>query len=194
VEFGLATAKAGQLTGRSLKGAASTLDDLLTSYVDDGLGVFDDVYRTLDDTLYGSANPQTTFYVSPDGTVMPATAYRYMDSKFANATIESLSSPKLSYFGFEEINSASAAGARYQVLMPDWSDMKLRGEFDTIQLFDEFGNVNAKVPMANGGRANFPEPFTTYYPVETHGAGGGVQLVPVIDAGVNFRRVELIGD
>lgn len=44
----------------------------------------------------------TDFYVTPNGEVVPATGYRYMDSKYAEQTMESMSAPG-SYFGFEKL-------------------------------------------------------------------------------------------
>lgn len=136
--------------------------------------------------------PKTDFYVGPDGTTVPSTGYRYMHSKYAEQTMETMSAPRLSYFGFEKINSAYAAADRYQVLRPDWSDSRLRGSFDTLQLFDNAGNINARVPMADGDRASFKEPFASYYPMSTHGKGGGQQLLPIVDRGVTFKELTLL--
>lgn len=135
--------------------------------------------------------PKTSFYVAPDGSTVPATAYRYMASEYASKTIQSMSAPRLSYFGFEKINSASGAGARFQVLRPDWSDTRLRGQFDTLQLFDN-GFINARIPYADGGRAIFLEPHANFYPISTHGSGGGHQLIPILDRGVKFNEVMLL--
>lgn len=56
----------------------------------------------------GESGKTTDFYVTPNGEVVPATGYRYMDSKYAEQTMESMSAPG-SYFGFEKLDSASAA-------------------------------------------------------------------------------------
>ena len=53
-----------------------------------------------------------------------------MDSKYAEQTMSSMSAPG-SYFGFEKFDSASAAQDAFQI-SPEWSDCRLRGEFDTV--------------------------------------------------------------
>ena len=51
-----------------------------------------------------AAKTTPSFYVSPNREVMPATAYRYMDSKYAQTTMNTMEAP-LSYFGFEKFNT-----------------------------------------------------------------------------------------
>ncbi|WP_287635891.1 hypothetical protein [Pantoea sp.] len=71
---------------------------------------------------------------------MPSTAYRYMSTKFAKQTMESKSAP-LSYFGYTKYKTGSEARDAYQIFYgkgnPDsWSDARLLGEFDTLQLYN----------------------------------------------------------
>ena len=80
-------------------------------------------------------------YVGPDGpeATMPSTAYRYMNSKYAAQTMES-NSALLSYFGYTKYNTGHEARDAYQIFYekgnPDsWSDTRLLGEFDTLQLY-----------------------------------------------------------
>ncbi len=51
-----------------------------------------------------------------------------MDSKYAKQTMDSMSAPG-SYFGFKKYDSASDAQDAFQIAL-EWSDCKLRGEFD----------------------------------------------------------------
>lgn len=52
------------------------------------------------------------FYVKSNGEAVPATGYRYMDSKYAEETMKSMSGPG-SYFGFKKFDSASVVQDRY---------------------------------------------------------------------------------
>ena len=136
------------------------------------------------------------FYVGPAGpeSTLPSTAYRHMDSSFADLTIEKMSAP-LSYFGFTLFDEAEKARDAFQIFYEEgnansWSDARLRGKFDTLQLYDSSGKPNVKVPMEDGGNGSNPEPFTRYYP--EFGAGGERQLVPREKVIVKFDEVELI--
>lgn len=68
----------------------------------------------------------------------------------------------------------------------------MRGEFDTLHLYDESGVPNVKVPMDAGGKDDSPEPFTRYYP--QYGEGGERQLVPATRTNVNFDKVDIISE
>jgi len=59
---------------------------------------------------------------------------------------------------------------------PDsWSDARLLGEFDTLQLYKN-GVPQVKVPLANGDKGPGYELFTSAYP--EYGRGGVLQLLP----------------
>ena len=112
----------------------------------------------------------------------PATAYRYMDSKWYDATKKEMSGP-LSYFGFEKLDTAYQVRDRYQIAYDPynltdrdrtWSDASVRGSFDTLQLFDNKGNLKVKIPYTYGDTGNELEPFTVSYP--EHGKGGAFQM------------------
>ncbi|BDD42839.1 hypothetical protein [Streptococcus ruminantium] len=92
------------------------------------------------------STPKTDFYVTPDGTTLPATGYRYMDSKYAKQTMESMQAPG-GYVGFTKFDLARQVQDAYQI-SPIWSDAKLRGEFDTLQIF-----YDARIPRAYGDKA-----------------------------------------
>lgn len=103
-----------------------------------------------------SGKTKPDFYVGPAGpsTTMPFTAYRYMryleDDCSINArapkTIESKSAP-VTYFGFDKLDSGRAVRDTFQIKRADklnphdpldksWSNGRLRGEFDTLQLYE----------------------------------------------------------
>ncbi len=120
------------------------------------------------------------FYVGPNGDALPSTAYRYMDSKWASSVMASKEA-RLSYFGFNKYNTGAEARDGFQIFYepgnPDsWSDARLEGKFDTLQLFDKSGNPLVRVPMEYGDTGTIPEPITRCYP--QFGKGGAVQLVP----------------
>ena len=126
---------------------------------------------------------KTDFYVTPSGEAVPATGYRYMDSKYAEQTMSSMSAPG-SYFGFEKFDSASAAQDAFQI-SPEWSDCRLRGEFDTLQVIDDM-----YVPKAYGDKGPGLEPFTRCYP--EYGKGGAQQYI--FKGTIRFKKVKMIGD
>jgi len=131
--------------------------------------------------LKNSTRPD--FYVTPSGDVIPATGYRYMSS--TNAT-DALTTGKqyTTYIGFNKYDSAAAARDAFQVA-PVWSDCKVRGTFDTLQVIDDM-----YVPTTLGNTTNIPEPFTVSYP--QYGSGGEQQFR--VDKVVEFIKVEIIGD
>jgi len=135
------------------------------------------------------------FYVNTQGVALPATGYRYMDSQYFALTQDTMSAP-LSYFGFRAYSSGATARDGFQIFYEygnsaSWSDARLRGEFDTLQLFGPEGFVNATVPLANGGKGPGLEPFTSTYP--QYGAGGQAQLVPLIPGSkVQFRKITVL--
>ena len=108
---------------------------------------------------------------------------RWKDSKYAEQTMESMSAPG-SYFGFEKYDSASEAQNAFQIA-PEWSDSKLRGEFDTLQVIDKI-----YIPTTMGNTTNIPEPITVSYP--EYGTGGVPQVK--VDSIIKFRDVTIIGD
>ncbi|WP_082806304.1 RHS repeat-associated core domain-containing protein [Kluyvera intermedia] len=136
------------------------------------------------------------FYVGPGGpgSTMPSTAYRYMNSKYAAQTMENNSAP-LSYFGYTKYNSGHEARDAYQIFYekgnPDsWSDARLLGEFDTLQLYKN-GVPQVQVPLANGGRGPGYELFTSAYP--EYGKGGVLQLLPIEhNYPIIFERISVI--
>lgn len=103
---------------------------------------------------------------------------------------------RLSYFGFDKFDQASTARDKFQIFYEQdnsssWSDAKLRGSFDTLQLFNSDGTVNARVPFEFGDKGANLEPFTQAYP--DYGSGGIRQLVPVTRGTIiQFFDLEII--
>ncbi|WP_449450414.1 RHS repeat-associated core domain-containing protein, partial [Streptococcus suis] len=126
------------------------------------------------------------FYVAPDGNILPATGYRYMNSEYAEETIRNMEAPG-GYIGFSRFDSAKQVREAYQI-SSDWSDAKLRGEFDTLQVFD-----GVRVPRAYGDKVGeVPEPLTKVYP--EFGIGGYPQLITDRTKNIKFKDVTIIGD
>ena len=123
------------------------------------------------------------FYVAPDGRTLPSTAYRYMDSKYAEQTMKTMEAPG-SYIGLSKFDSASKVQDAYQI-SPAWSNAKLCGEFDTLQIMD-----NVYVPKEAGDTGKVLEPITSYYP--EYGKGGYPQLKT--NSVIEFKKVDIIGD
>ena len=70
-----------------------------------------------------------------------------------------------------------------------WSDGRLRGEFDTLQLYDN-GEVQARVPNWAGDtdKSKF-EPFADAYP--EYGSGGADQL-QADGRKIDFDKVDIL--
>ncbi len=79
---------------------------------------------------------KSDFYVSPDGRILSSTAYRYMDSKYSEQTMRTMEVPR-SYIGLSKFDLASKMKDAYQI-SPAWSNAKLRGEFDILQIMCMF--------------------------------------------------------
>ncbi|WP_376712603.1 RHS repeat-associated core domain-containing protein [Photorhabdus aballayi] len=132
--------------------------------------------------LAGCPGAKPDFYVGPAGpsTTMPSTGYRHMKykepdgsiNKFVDSTLKNKSAP-VSYFGFEKYPSGSAARDGFQIA-PGWSDARMVGTFDTLQLYKN-GKPTAFVPTWEGNtHPTKLEPFASAYP--QYGKGGAVQL------------------
>ena len=101
-------------------------------------------------------------YLNDDGTV------NHLVSKTLNRMTN-----EVSYFGFRKFSTGSAARDAYQISR-SWSDARLLGEFDTLQLFEN-GIVKARIPNWAGDTVKGKlEPFAMAYP--EYGLGGAQQL------------------
>ena len=137
------------------------------------------------------------FYVGPAGpsATMRSTGYRYMRyldddgtvNKWAPKAIDSRSAPA-SYIGFEKYSSSAEAKSAFQIA-PEWSDARLRGSFDTLQLYEN-GVPQVRVPYWEGDRiASKLEPFAEAYP--QYGRGGAQQL-HADNRIINFDQIDII--
>ncbi|MFU0912486.1 hypothetical protein [Kluyvera intermedia] len=113
---------------------------------------------------------------------------------YAAMTIDSKSAP-LSYFGYAKYNTGHEARDAYQIFYESgnpksWSDARLLGEFDTLQLYKN-GVHQIKVPLANGGVGPGLELFTNAYP--QYGKGGALQLLPIEKSTViHFNNITIL--
>lgn len=148
---------------------------------------------------WGLSKCRPDFYVGPEGpkATMPSTAYRHMKymepdgsiNKFVPTTLESKAAP-VTYFGFDKYASGSAARDGFQIA-PAWSDARMRGTFDTLQLYKN-GKPTAFVPKWDGNtHPTKVEPFAAAYP--EYGKGGAVQLHADGQV-INFNSIEILPD
>lgn len=133
------------------------------------------------------------FYVSPSGEALHAKGYRYSDSRFAESIVENHRSPGTPgghYFGPNGYATTEEVASAYQI-SPEWSDVKVEGAFDTLQLYDsELGRWKAEVPKSHGNSTNVPEPYTSAYP--EYGEGGVQQYITEPDTPLNYDNVRIL--
>ena len=149
------------------------------------------------------------FYVGPSGVTLKSTAYRYErylndDGTPAYWGQDMLKNKegRVTYFGLEKYETSTQAGNALQIkrsihvkdftdpLDGSWSDARLRGEFDTLQLFDENGQVKVRVPREYGDAAGADlEPFTEVY---RDFGDGGVQQLHADKLKIKFDKVDIL--
>ena len=112
------------------------------------------------------------YYVKPNGEVIPATGYRYMNSNdpFTNEVIKNMSIPaqtdpeKWTYISFD----------KYDVAAKDWLQTPhpadVRASFDTLQTLDDL-----QIPKGQWNTADYYEPITKDY--IDYGRGGATQAI-----------------
>lgn len=163
-----------QQSGRRLEGNVDFQDARrvidVTDYTVDGVRKSPTLNRIYSDPGF----QKTDFYVRKDGSVIPATGYRYVGSKnpYVSETIESGQLPAVDephYITFDRFDSASDAQSRLQ-LRPDRNDASYRLEFDTLQTADDL-----RVPRGRFGSRDYLEPLTGTFP--EYGAGGATQAI-----------------
>ena len=147
---------------------------------------------------------KTDFYVGPDGpsSTLPATAYRYLDSKAYVETKKNMTG-NLSYFGFKKFDTAYQARDAFQIKYDyynqndpelSWSDAAVRGTFDTLQLYDNTtGKLKVRIPYTFGDKGKDLEPFTESYP--EYGQGGELQMIRLRwdeDLIIKYDRLDIL--
>ncbi len=140
-----------------------------------------DVRRGSGETPISGRRPD--FYVAPNGDVIPATGYRYMSSSGASDALRN-GKQYTTYFGFDKFDSAKKAREAIQISY-SWSDCKVRGAFDTLQVIDDM-----YIPTTFGNTTTVPEPFAISYP--EYGEVSVQQFR--VDKVVEFLEVKIIGD
>ncbi|WP_205950406.1 hypothetical protein [Pantoea stewartii] len=113
--------------------------------------------------------------------------------------IETKSAP-VTYFGFKKINSGYGVRDAFQIkgkenldpldpLDKTWSDGRLRGEFDTLQLYEN-GVPQVRHPRMFGDQKDAPlEPFTEAYP--EYGAGK-IEQMHADNKIIEFDKVDIL--
>ncbi|WP_281184370.1 hypothetical protein, partial [Trichlorobacter lovleyi] len=151
-------------------------------------------------TESASSSSNIDFYVGPTGpeSTLPSKGYRYMRylnddgsvNKYALQTLKTKQAPG-SYFGFDSFKTGKAARNAFQIKGPEfgesWSDARLKGEFNTLQLYNN-GVPNVQVPLVRGGKGPELEPFTVSYP--EYGNGNIRQLIT--DQKIFFNKVKIL--
>ena len=147
---------------------------------------------------------KTDFYVGPDGasSTLPATAYRYLDSKAYVETKKNMTG-NLSYFGFKKFDAAYQARDGFQIKYDyynqndpyrSWSNAAVRGTFDTLQLYDNTtGKLKVRIPYTFGDTGKDLEPFTESYP--EYGQGGELQMIRLRwdeDLIIKYDRLDIL--
>ncbi|MHC8365317.1 RHS repeat-associated core domain-containing protein [Pseudomonas sp. ZT5P21] len=154
------------------------------------------------------AQAKPDFYVGPSGpdSTMPSTGYRYMRYQHDDGTVDTRAlgtlktkSAPVTYAGFEKFDTGSEARKAFQVKGPEvgpdingkgsWSDARLRGEFDTLQLYVD-GKPDARTPFWKGDEDKTKlEPFADAYP--EYGEGGA-QQIHTNSRVIHFDKVEVL--
>ena len=144
---------------------------------------------------------KTDFYVGSDGasSTLPATAYRYLDSKAYVETKKNMTG-NLSYFGFKKFDTAYQARDGLQIRYDyynqnnpelSWSNAAVRGTFDTLQLYDNtIGKLKVRIPYTFGDTGKDLEPFTESYP--EYGQGGELQMIPIEKMIIKYDRLDIL--
>ena len=156
-----------------------------------------------------SGKTKPDFYVGPagPGATMPSTAYRYVRylnddgslDKWVPGLIETKKVP-VTYFGFEKFYTGKAARDAFQIKGPDkvdptlpadvsWSDARIRGTFDTLQLYEN-GTPQVRHPRMFGDEVGAPlEQFTNAYP--QYGKGG-VEQMHAEKLEITFDKIDIL--
>jgi hypothetical protein len=125
--------------------------------------------ETPNPTISESASTSPSFYVTADGTAIPATGYRaILPSGVPEAQNGSVESRNPTYITFNNITGTTPGQAQSLLQMPETPTHV--GVFDTLQIAN-----NLSIPTEYWNTGLFPEPITVSYPRQ--GAGGGTQAI-----------------
>jgi RHS repeat-associated protein len=132
--------------------------------------VITDPARMLPEVSSASTATRTSFYVTADGTAIPATGYRAVGGpSVAQAETGNLMSQYgPTYITFTDISSMSGAEAK-SVLQLKY-EPSAYAAFDTLQIIDDLS-----IPGGNWNRSLIPEPITSTFP--QYGIGGASQAI-----------------
>jgi len=119
---------------------------------------------------------QPTFYVTPEGTVIPATGYRAIGGSAAirATTGDLMSQSGPTYITFDNISSISGSQAQ-SVLQLKYTPSHYAA-FNTLQLIDDLS-----IPGARWNTLSIPEPVVTSFP--KYGVGGASQAITTTPIG-----------
>ncbi|WP_373810614.1 RHS repeat-associated core domain-containing protein [Porphyromonas macacae] len=109
------------------------------------------------------------FYVTPNGTVVPATGYRYVSSEAPyldelKATKTIPANPNGTYISFDNFDTPNPGALQ----VPHDASVKL--SFDRLQVVDDL-----EIPKGQWGKADYLEPITKDFP--EFGRGGATQAI-----------------
>lgn len=190
------SARAPPHTSANVMATGTALAQTGNLRVFDGAATTGAVYAFLWPSIAPNAGTRPDFYVSPNGEAVEGTLYRYSDSAYADDILQNSGSPGIDgrghYLGTEALGSASSVRDRYQIA-PEWSNPTVRGELDSIQLYDpNTGTWRLQTPTSNGNTTTIPEPYTSAYP--EYGTGGARQYITDQNTSFRYDNVDIIGD
>lgn len=131
--------------------------------------IMQNVNKAVDETIALESGVETDFYVTPSGTAVPATGYRYMprDANYIDdlkSTMEIPSNSEGTYITFDKFDTPNPG----KLQVPH--DASIRGSFDTLQIIDDIRTPNGK-----WGKAECLEPITKDF--NKFGPGGATQAI-----------------
>lgn len=121
-------------------------------------------------TLTADTAGGASFYVKPDGTTIPGTAYRTVGGPAVGEAYSGLVTPRPggTYFTFDDISAMPSAEAKSFLQLYREPSHVLT--FDTIQVLDD-----VSIPKMHWGKGLFDEPIVDVFP--DLGVGGATQAI-----------------
>jgi hypothetical protein len=167
-EFGRVASKSIELAEAETRGASRAASEV--RQLREGV----EASPTLREQFEQPEFSKTDFIVRENGDVIPATAYRYIDSEVPyleklRKTGKVPSNPKGTYLSFERFESSEVARNKLQLSPPD-NNARYRLDLETGPIAERL-----EIPNGDFGRANYLEPVTKDFP--QFGEGGATQAV-----------------